>query len=177
MRAAHIFLIGCFLALATPARAHIEKGSMPDALAEMEYRILLDFQPEKTDIRNQLGMVLYRLNKLDEAAREFRTVLKQAPNDFNATDALGLVFLKKKEMAKAEAQFKKALAIKPDDILVHYHLGQVYAATGRLEEAMAGFNTALKKAEEAKAAGVKIPDMGPVRQALDDLSRAAGTAR
>ena len=40
------------------ASAHIEQGNMPDSVAEMEYRILLEFEPDNLEVRNMLGMVL-----------------------------------------------------------------------------------------------------------------------
>ena len=158
----------------TPAWAHIEKGKMPDPLAVVEYRILLDFQPEKTDIRNNLGMALYRLNKLDKAEKEFNTVLSQDPKNFNATDALGLVYQKRGDLQRAEVQFKKAKALNPDDILVYYHLGTVCAATGRAAEARSYFTTALDRAAKIKAAGGKVPDLTPVHNALAALPPAGG---
>ena len=152
-----------------PARAHIEKGKMPDPLAVMEYRILLDLQPEKNDIRNNLGMVLYRMNKLDEAEKEFNTVLSNDPHNFNAVDALGLVYQKRGDLQRAESQFKKARSMNPNDIMVYYHLGTVCAATGRPDAARSYFNTALDRAAKVRAAGGKVPDMAPVHKALAAL--------
>jgi tetratricopeptide (TPR) repeat protein len=53
---------------------------MPDAIAEMEYRILLEYQPDNTEARNELAMVLYRLDKLDEAFGELQRVVELNPD-------------------------------------------------------------------------------------------------
>ncbi len=127
-----------------PAAAHISQN-MPDAVAEMEYRILLDFQPEKNDIRNKLGMALFRMKKTAQAAKEFKIVLVNDPKNFNATDAMGLVLLKRGEALKALAQFKAAIAIKSSDILVYYHLGLAYIQLKNLPMAQAALKTCLEK--------------------------------
>ncbi len=125
-----------------PAVAHIEKGNMPDALAQMEYRILLEFEPDNTKVRNQLGMVLYRLGKLDEATRQFREVLRRKPNDFNAIDSLGLVALKRNRLQEALARFQKAVTIQPADVMVYVHLGETLERLDRRDEARAAYERA-----------------------------------
>lgn len=138
-----------------PATAHISQD-MPDAVAEMEYRILLDFQPEKNDVRNKLGMALFRMKKIDQAEKEFKIVLANDPKNFNATDAMGLVLLKRGEARKALAQFKAAIAIKSSDILVYYHLGLAYIQLKNLPMAQAALKACLKKSV--------LPDQPPLNK-------------
>ncbi len=125
------------------AEAHITQD-MPDALAEMEYRILLDFQPEKNDVRNKLGMALLRMKKIDEAEKEFNIVLNNDPQNFNGIDALGLVRLKRGEFEQALALFNRAIAINPHDILVYYHLALAYIPLKRLALAKENLEKSLK---------------------------------
>ena len=129
----------------TLAEAHIEKGSMPDSVAEMEYRILLEFEPDNLVIRNQLGMVLYRLGKLDEAVEEFHHVLKKAPEDFDAIDALGLVNMTRSNYQQAIDLFKKAITINPDDMLAYHHLGQALEQQGDTAGAAEAYKTGLAR--------------------------------
>jgi Flp pilus assembly protein TadD len=135
------------------AAAHIEKGSMPDSVAEMEFRILLEFEPDNLDVRNQLGMVLYRSGRLEEAKSEFHAVLEKAPENFDATDALGLVNLKQANHHLAIGLFKKAIAINPADMLVYYHLGQALEQLGDTTEAADAYRT-----------GLSLETTGPHRQ-------------
>lgn len=139
------FLVLALLVLEPRAYAHVAKGPMPDAVAEMEYRILLEFKPRNVEVRNKLGMVLYRSNKLSEAAAEFTTVLQTVPNNFDALDGLGLVLLGQQEFDRAEACFREALAIDPDDGLTHYHLGQALEGKGDYPAAAEAYQTALQK--------------------------------
>ena len=145
-----ILLLFFFIA---PATAHIEKGSMPDSVAEMEYRILLEFEPENLEIRNQLGMVLYRFGKLDAAEEEFHYVLQKEPDNPDAIDALGLVNLKQANYQLAIDLFKKAIGIKPEDMLVYYHLGQALEQQGNINDAA-----------EAYRAGLSLEATGPHKQ-------------
>ncbi len=129
----------------SPAAAHIEKGAMPDSVAEMEYRILLEFEPNNLEVRNQLGMVLYRQEKLHDAEKEFLHVLEKAPENYDALDALGLINLQRTNYHLALDLFKKAIAINPDDILVYYHLGQALEKLGDIAGAAEAYRTGLSR--------------------------------
>ncbi len=127
------------------ACAHIEKGQMPDALAIMEYRILLEFEPENHEVRNMLGMALYRQGKLDEAEQEFNSVLTLDPKNFDAIDALGLIKMQQGKLDHAKDLFTKAIFLNPEDILVYYHLGQVQALLGDYHAAAVAYRTGLSR--------------------------------
>ena len=130
---------------------------MPDSVAEMEYRILLEFEPDNLEVRNLLGMVLYRSGKFEEAETEFHYVLKRAPENLDAIDALGLVNVKRKNYQFAIDLFKKAIAINPDDMLVYYHLGQALELQGDITGAA-----------EAYKAGLAREGSGPHKQSNDE---------
>lgn len=130
---------------ASQAFGHIDSDSMPDAVAEMEYRILLEFKPEDTVSRNKLAMVLYRLNKLEEAKAELATVLTASPQDFNALDLMGIIALKQKRYAEALQYCKFAATVNPEDVMVYYHLGRALTETGAFAEAEQAYRTGLEK--------------------------------
>jgi tetratricopeptide (TPR) repeat protein len=143
------------LAAAIPGRtslAHVDDDSMPDSVAEMEYRIFLEFNPKDIAVINKLGMVLYRRNKLREAAREFGKVLKVDPANFDALDAMGLVKAAQQEYDQAIRYHRQAIAIKPEDILVHFHLGTALEGKGLLREAAAAYEMALEQHEKIRNA-------------------------
>lgn len=134
-----------FFYSSTPAAAHVEKGTMPDAVAEIEYRILLEFKPDHLEIRNKLGMVLYRSEKFDEAANEFDYVLKKDPENIGALTALARVNAELSNYHQATALFKKALAINPDDIHIYYYLGQTLEMQGHLSGAEEVYKNGLSR--------------------------------
>lgn len=128
-----------------PATAHVEKGTMPDSVAEMEYRILLEFKPGNLEVRNMLGMVLYRRKKFDEAANEFDYVLKKDPENSDALTGMGRVNMQLSNYQQAAALLRKAIAIKPDDMHIYYYLGQTLEMQGNLSGAEEVYKTGLSR--------------------------------
>jgi tetratricopeptide (TPR) repeat protein len=131
------------------AYAHPDKGLLPDAIAETEYRIVIDLDPKDTETRNKLGIVLYRKNKLKEALQQFKTVLTQRPGDFDAHDGMGLVLMKKGHYEDAVAWFKKAISINKYDENVYYHLGRAYRMMRNNEMAIEMYRKSMSLKENA----------------------------
>lgn len=138
-----LFMLAMFIFSANDLQAHVAHGNMPDAIAEIEYLILLEFQPDNIEARNKLAMVLYRLDKLDEALVELQRVLELEPNNFDALDTLGLVSFKQGKTQQALEYLEAAVRINSEDILVHYHLGLVQGKLGLLDAAESSLITAL----------------------------------
>ena len=143
-----LFMLALFIFSATDLQAHVAHGNMPDAIAEIEYRILLDFQPDNIEAINELAMVLYRLDKLDEALVELQRVLELEPDNFDALDTMGLVSFKQGKTQLALEYLKAAVRINSEDILVHYHLGLVQAKLGLIDKAEASLIKALTRSIE-----------------------------
>lgn len=148
-------IVACSLFL-FPAfsHAHPETGLLPDAIAEMEYRIVLEITPNDIKTRNRLGIVLYRKNKLKEAEKEFAEVLRTAPRDFDAHDGMGLVKLKEQKGAEAVAWFQKAVSLNNDDTMVYHGLGLALEQLGRLPEAEVSYRKGLEVNERLIRRGV-----------------------
>jgi len=161
----------------TPAAAHIEKGAMPDSVAAMEYRILLEFEPDNLEIRNQLGMVLYRREKLDAAAEEFNYVLKRAPENFDAIDGLGLVYMKRTKYQLAIDLFKKAITLNPDDILVYLHLGQALEQQGDVLTAAAMYRSGLSREISREKRQSSAEQRQALLEALKNIQENAGATQ
>jgi len=137
-------LIAILLAFPALAHAHPETGFLPDAIAETEYRIVLEITPQDCATRNKLGIVLYRKNKLAEAAQQFGEVLKIAPRDFDAHDGLALVRLKESNFREAVSWARQAITINGEDTLVYHTLGQALEQLGQLKEAEAAYRKGLE---------------------------------
>ncbi|MBT1072966.1 tetratricopeptide repeat protein [Pelotalea chapellei] len=134
--------------------AHPETGLLPDAIAETEYRIVLEINPKDIQTRTKLAMVLYRKNKLKDAERELVETLKVAPRNFDAHDVMGLIRLKEKKSAEAIAWFQKAISIKSDDSMVYLGLGQALEESGRNSEAEAAYRKGLEVSENMLRKGL-----------------------
>ena len=135
------------------ACAHPDAGLLPDAVAEMEYRMVVDLNPRDIATRNKLGIVLYRKGKLKDAQQEFGAVLALAPRDFDAHDGMGLVKLKERRYDEAVAWFTRAISLRPDDTMVHYNLGYTYEQMGRFKEARASYERSLGLSDAALRRG------------------------
>ena len=171
-----VLMLGALLFLLIPgqAKAHVTDTDMPDAVAETEYLILLDIQPEKTDVRNKLAMVLLRQKKFKEAESELRTILTAEPANFNALDGLGLVMNRTGRPQEAVAQHLAAIKVDPRDAMVHYHLGQDYATLGDAAAAQKAYSQALDLASQPAGGSTRAADLELIRQALGQSSRPPG---
>ncbi len=171
-----VFVLVWLAGLSCPGQvcAHVTDANMPDAVAETEYQILLEFQPEKTDVRNKLAMVMIRKKKFKEAEGELRTVLAAEPANFNALDSLGLVMSQTDRLPEAVNQFQAAIKANPQDVMVHYHLGQAYAALGDQAAARQAFSQALDLANQPSTTPTKATDLEAIRQALGQNAPPSG---
>jgi tetratricopeptide (TPR) repeat protein len=127
-----------------PVCAHVE-GHMPDSVAEMEYRILLEFKPDEYDIRVKLATALMNQNKLAEAEQEFNRVLAAVPRHVQAQLGLSRLGLKQNKTAEALRIIKKVVEIAPDKPEVYLCYGAILAAANRFPEARAMYEKGLAK--------------------------------
>lgn len=164
-----LFMLAVFIFSANDLQAHGDHGDMPDAIAEMEYRILLEYQPDNIEARNKLAMVLYRLDKLDEALVELQRVLQLDPNNFNALDTLGLVSFKQGKTQQALEYLEAAVRINSEGFLVHYHLGLVQAKLGLLDAAETSLVTALTRYIEQNDQTGKGNEIDLMKKALAEV--------
>lgn len=145
-------LLPCFFAAlvlillaGNTALAHVSSDDMPDSVAEVEYSIFLEFKPDDKVVRNKLGMVYYRLNKLEESVREFTHVLKLDPKDYDALDGMGLVKAAQQEYDAAISYHRQVIALNADDMMGYFHLGSALEKKGLPREALEAYRTSQAK--------------------------------
>lgn len=138
-----MLLLG-LVASTTPSLAHVEE-QMPDSVAEMEYRILLEFRPHKFETRVKLAFVLMNQNKLEEAEKEFNLSLLAAPQNLQAHLGLSLLRLKQQRTTEALEIIKKAEEIEPDNPAVYLNYGLILEADNRPREARQRYRDGLAK--------------------------------
>lgn len=168
------WLLLLILVTEAPVSAHVEKGAMPDSVAEMEYRIVLEFTPQDTATRYLLGMALLRQNKLAEAEKELRRILESDPKNFDALAGLGLVLFKQKRGGAALPYLLNATKIRPNDIMVHLHLGLTLAAEGQTEAARQALTTGLELTNKQATSSTRDHHQAEFKAALATLSRKTG---
>lgn len=139
-------LLTIILLGARPVMAHVE-GHMPDSVAEMEYRILLEFKPDDFISRTKLATALLNQNKLQEAGEEFERVLALAPDHLPGRVGLSLLRLRQNRVAEALVLIEKAVAQAPDNALVYLDYGKILEAAQRPREALQMYRLGLNKLE------------------------------
>jgi len=113
-------------------------------IAEGLYRKAIELDPKDSWAHNNLGAVLYNLNRYEEAEAACRKAIKLDPKNAEAHYNLGSVLDDLKRYEEAEAAYRKAIELDPEDALAHYNLGVVLNDLNRYEEAEAAYRKAIK---------------------------------
>ena len=115
--------------------AYMGKGLLKEA--ESYFEKALKLNPDYSEARNNLGVVLYQMRRYDEAIREFERVLSDVlyKTPQQAYLNLGLVYFAKGEMRRALFYFKKAISIDPNFALAYANLGFTYFELKSYDEA------------------------------------------
>ena len=93
---------------------------------------------------NNLGIVLTKRGRFDEAIGHFREALKIRPEDVEAHTNLGIALFRTGRIDEAIEHYEKALAIDPSCVAVHNNLGNALGSKGRFDEAIAQYRKALE---------------------------------
>ena len=109
------------------------------AAAERMYRAVLDADPAHPAALCNLGAVLVRTGKPDDAADCYRKALAGTPGYPDAHFNLGNLHRRAHRLADAEREYRACLAAVPDHPGAAFNLGLVYAAAGELGPAAEAF--------------------------------------
>jgi tetratricopeptide (TPR) repeat protein len=95
-------------------------------------------------IHYNIGLVLDRQGKTQEAIAHYAEALRIKPDFVRAHNNLGLVLAGQGKTQEAVAHYAEALRIKPDYAQAHNNLGVVLAGQGKTQEAVAHYAEALR---------------------------------
>jgi len=164
-------------------RVAIKEGNIEAGIRHYTEALRLD--PESTQAvawYNNLGTLMARGKRLDEAAEYFRQAIRKIRRDGEGShnrDHLGsparsLLFslhynlantlLNQGKFDEAVSEYREALWINPNDAQVHYEHGVASYKLGQTSEAVGAFRAALRLA----------PDHARARRALEAISRRPG---
>ncbi len=104
----------------------------------------LQIDTKRFDATCNLGDVLRRVDRLDEAESFARKALAIRPDDPDGLNTLACILLRISALDEAETCCRKALAIRSDDASTQITLGNILNARHRLGEAEACFRGALR---------------------------------
>lgn len=129
-----------------------------------EVRKVLRKDARNAEAYNALGLVYYKLNKLDLAEIALRKAAELAPQRAFVWNNLGLVAFGRNQMEEAFALFDKASRLEPKDVQAHLNKTVVYLDAGDYtraqSEAQKTLSIAPEQADALVALGVACRGLG-----------------
>ena len=127
------------------AAALNSRGRRDEAVIE-----LVRLQPDHHAAHFNLGLVLFRQARVDDALAEFRESIRLKPDFAAAHCEVGAILCDfKRDYDAAIAAFRKAIRLKPDFAEAHSNLGTALVEQGKPEEAIAEFREAIRLKPDA----------------------------
>jgi pentatricopeptide repeat protein len=121
------------------ALALVELDQLEEAAGH--FRASLEVEP-KAEIYSDLGFIMARLGRSDEALADYREALALDPDCASAHFNLAVSFVQAGRFGEAESHYRKALPGRPT-AETHNGLGYVLVRQGRADEAIAEFRKAI----------------------------------
>ncbi len=150
-------------------RAEIhEKMEARDAAAQA-YREALDLEPQLIDVRNNLGVLYFRMGQLDRAIDMYQQVLARDSTFAIAYFNLGNALARKCLLEDALYHYDKALSSDPEMTPARNNHGLIHLFMGRIDAALSDFYRAVT---DEKALPAVHYNLSIVQSRLDSLPQA-----
>jgi predicted O-linked N-acetylglucosamine transferase (SPINDLY family) len=120
----------------------LQAGDLASALALVGRAVAL--RPDAAVCRNNLGQVLERLGRDDEAARCYEAAIELDRGYAEAHNNLGLVRSRQDRLIDAEALYRKAIELDPQYAEPHTNRGNLLKDRGELDAAIACYRRAIE---------------------------------
>jgi Flp pilus assembly protein TadD len=133
-------------------RAFLERGDLDAAL--LHAREVIRIEPGAPDGHFNLGVILEKVDRVDEAAAAYGDAIRIAPGQAPAHLNLGIILARAGRIEEAAVQLKEAVRIDPESFRARNNLGVVLARMGALDEAIEQFAEAVRldpTSEDARA--------------------------
>lgn len=113
-------------------------------IAEFYYRQAIALQPDFVSAHTNLGDVLQKQGRLNEAINSHQQAIKIKPDYHYAYHNLGYAFEEQGKFQEAIEAYKTALNIQPDFAISHNNLGNIMAALNLFDAAIESYQQAIK---------------------------------
>ncbi|BDI14801.1 hypothetical protein ANSO36C_06030 [Nostoc cf. commune SO-36] len=113
-------------------------------IAELYYRQAIALQPDFVLAHSNLGEVLQKQGRLNEAINCQQQAIKIKPDYHYAYHNLGYIFEEQGKFEEAIEAYKNALKIKPDFAISHNNLGNVLRELNQFDAAIESYQQAIK---------------------------------
>ena len=132
--------------------------------------------PDKPHYHYNLGLVLEKEERWEEAIVAYREAIRINPQSVEALANLGNVYRRQRQWTDAINTLQQALQIKPQSADLHNTLGVTYKEHGELEIALKYYQQALtllpQHAEALNNMGVVLQDQGNLTDAAEAFQQA-----
>lgn len=99
---------------------------------------------KEADFRYSIGMLMYKMGKVSDAALHFEKAARLKPNNYKAWFYSGNCYLKLKKFTDALEGYKQCLKINPEHVECLNNIGVVYDLIGDNNKSEANFKKVLK---------------------------------
>jgi tetratricopeptide (TPR) repeat protein len=136
----------------------------------------LSVTSDNLPMQYNLGYVLGRQGKRDEAITHFSEALRISPNFYNALINMGITLADQGKVAEAIRYYDQALRVEPESAKAHTQMALALVRQERLRDAMPHFYKALELAPDDDDVrtnlGLAMARQGKIQEALDQLNEA-----
>jgi predicted O-linked N-acetylglucosamine transferase (SPINDLY family) len=119
----------------------LQSGHPESALSLVQRAV--DLRPDGAIYRSNLGQVLERLGRFEDAEHAYRTAISLDPECAEAFNNLGRLLQGQDRLGEAESQFLRAIALDPGYAEPHNNIGNLLKDRGDLDGAIAAFRRAI----------------------------------
>jgi Flp pilus assembly protein TadD len=104
----------------------------------------LELNPQHAEVHHDLGLVLLKQGKTEEAKEHFIAAIDIKPTFGAAHNQLGVILLNQGNLPGARTHLGQAVELDPGSYEAHYNLGMIFLRQHDLEEARKHYIIALK---------------------------------
>ena len=135
------------------------------------YKRGIELNPDRDDLRRDLGNLYYSEDKYTEALAQYKEAVRIDPSSSSNHYSLGQGYLKLEKFSAAEAEFRAVLRLEPNSPYGNYGQGLVLSKREDYEEAIEKFKSAVRIDKEFYDAhaemGYAYADMGEMEKAQE----------
>jgi tetratricopeptide (TPR) repeat protein len=114
------------------------------ALAAARLQDALESLPDDPDLLAELGGVLYRAQRYDDATKRYEALLRRHPDHVGAIEGLALVAVTQRRYAEARGHLERLLTLAPETATHWLRYGDVQYQLGERDEAVRAWKRVLE---------------------------------
>ena len=126
---------------------------------EKIYTKKLTSSPNNAELNSNLGAILQKEGKLDEALKYYQTAEKLNPSSITIRLNIGTLYQQKKDYASALSAYNSILALEPNNIEANMYKAQLLAESGEKSEALKVYKNILTLKPDFTEAKTEMIDL------------------